>query len=53
MEAQRTFDARLARLQPRGVAPTMSELRDTDLYLNARQDILALADELSVNSAPG
>ena len=48
------FDARLARLQPRGVAPTMSELRDTDLYLNARQDILALADEPSVgNSAPG
>lgn len=47
------FDARLARLQPRGVAPTMSELRDSDLYHNARQDIFALADELSVgNSAP-
>jgi beta-N-acetylhexosaminidase len=48
------FDARLARLQPRGDAPTMSELRDTDLYHNAREDILALADELSIgHSAPG
>ena len=38
------FDARLARLQPRGNAPAMPELGDTDLYRNARRDVLELAE---------
>lgn len=39
------FEARLGRLQPRGNAPTMAELRDTDLYRNACHDVLTLADK--------
>lgn len=38
------FDARLARLQPRGSAPTMSELGDAELYRNAHRDVLELAE---------
>ncbi|MGZ8994642.1 MAG: hypothetical protein ACXW16_11560, partial [Burkholderiaceae bacterium] len=41
------FDARLARLQPRGNAPAMAELGDTELYRNARRDVLELAERQS------
>ena len=39
------FDARLARLQPRGKARTMAELGDAALYCNARRDVFELAGE--------
>ena len=38
------FDARLARLQPRGNAPTMAELGDAELYRSARRDVLELTE---------
>lgn len=39
-----SFDGRLARLQPRGNAPTMAELGAAELYRSARQDVLELAE---------
>ncbi|HVE88634.1 MAG TPA: beta-N-acetylhexosaminidase [Burkholderiaceae bacterium] len=36
------FDARLARLEPRGAPLFMSELRNADLYRNACRDVCAL-----------
>ena len=38
------FDARLARLQPRGNALRVPELGNTDLYCNAHRDVLELAE---------
>ncbi len=38
------FDARLARLQPRGNALTMAELRASDFYRNARRDLVDVGD---------
>ena len=40
------FDARLARMQPRGNAPTMRELGGTDLYRNAQRDVVELAEAI-------
>jgi beta-N-acetylhexosaminidase len=37
-----SFDARLARLQPRGVALSMTDLRSSEMYLWAQQDIRLL-----------
>ncbi len=50
---QRTdaFEARLARLRPRGAAPSMSELRVSDLYLHAYRDLGHLADATLRSSA--
>lgn len=42
------FDARLARLQPRGNALSMAQLRDSDLYRRAHRDV----SELTQSSNP-
>lgn len=38
------FNARLARLQPRGGAPSMAELRKSHMYRNALRDVATLAE---------
>jgi len=38
------FDARVARLEPRGAAPSMSDLRGSDLYRNALGDVNTLVE---------
>ena len=43
-ERNAAFEQRLARLQPRGVAPTMAAVGDTDLYRNAKRDLVELAE---------
>ncbi len=39
------FDARLARMQPRGKALAMADLCDTDLYRKSRRDVVELTEE--------
>ena len=47
-----TFDARLARLRPRGAASSMAELRDSDMYRNALKDVLELTEtQLGLSSS--
>ncbi len=41
------FDVRVARLQPRGNAPSMAELRELDLYRTARGDVRHLAEAIA------
>ncbi|MEO8187979.1 MAG: beta-N-acetylhexosaminidase [Burkholderiaceae bacterium] len=45
------FDARLARLQPRGKASTMAELAGHEVYRNARGDLAEMAEKRAIGRA--